>query len=81
MTARYAVVASTLHIAEQYIEAFGLDPAVWQHKEIHGCPPGAGWDRVVIIRPHWSYHDRNDFERGVQRWCAHTHPGAPFKLI
>lgn len=77
---RYAVVATNLHVAEQYIEAFDLDPDLWEAWAIGQSVAGRGFDRVVFIRPHWGYRVE-DLEREVMHWRSRLYQNAQFKLI
>lgn len=78
-----AVIAETVDIAEQYIDAFGLSREIWQPLRTSQSRMGFAFDRIVIIRPHWrtTPAEINAFELDVSDWFIRLNRGGSFKVI
>lgn len=79
-----AVVASTKHIAEQYIKAFNIGDEVWEGFGVGESIRGRGFDRVVMIRPHWNMgsYEILEFEKEIDHWRTRLQsPSATLVLV
>lgn len=77
------VVAYHKDIAEQYIDAFGLDNAQWDAAAVYENRTGHRFDRVILVRPHWSMSavDAIEFEFAIDDWRTLTGPNDYFKVL
>lgn len=81
MTNRYAVVAGTLAVAEQYAKAFDLNPLFWSFVGMEHPPTGRLYDKITLVRPHWSIDDPADFEKQIEFWRVMCRNKDQFKVI
>jgi len=78
-----AVIAETVDIAEQYLDAFGLSREIWKPLTLSQSTMGFAFDRIVVIRPHWrtTAAEINEFERQVSDWFLRVNRGGVYKII
>ena len=78
-----AVVAETRHIAEQYIDAFGLSREIWEPRTYGESTRGLRYDRIVMIRPHWRVtgEQYTAFQQQAAPWMRVVAPDGHFKII
>ncbi|MDB5603473.1 MAG: hypothetical protein JWP25_373 [Bradyrhizobium sp.] len=78
-----AVIAETMHIAVQYMDAFGLSTEMWEARTLSESPAGLFYERMVVIRPHWRVTPEQivAFERHVHGWAGRVSPTGKFKII
>lgn len=78
-----AVIAATIDIARQYMDAFGLSPEVWEPLHHGASLMGLTFHRVVVIRPHWRMCpiEIDDFEENIQRIRLRVAQDGHFKVI
>lgn len=78
-----AVIAATVDIARQYMDAFGLTDEMWQPLTLSQSTSGFAFDRIVIIRPHWrtTPAEINEFELQVSDWFLCVNRGGVYKVI
>ena len=79
----FLVVAYHKEIAEQYVEAFGLDKTRWDVSAIYEARTGFRFDRIILIRPHWSMPavEAIEFEFAIDDWRTLTGPNDYFKVL
>jgi hypothetical protein len=77
------IVAYSRDIAIQYREAFDLDQATWACLGYGERLPGKWWQRIAMMRPHWSQSPAEaiDFERMIENWRIATKRDSVFKVL
>jgi hypothetical protein len=84
VTVKNAIVAATLHVAQQYRDAFGLDRKVWETHGYDAAIMGTQYQRIVMLRPHWqpTAADLAAFEDYVNiHWRPRLDRDATIKII
>ena len=78
-----SVIAETIHIAEQYIDAFGLSKEMWEARTHGESPAGVQYHRIVVIRPHWRVTPEQypAFQAQAAPWMKAVAPNGHFKII
>ena len=78
-----AVIAETKHIAEQYMEAFGLSTEMWDPRALAEDSAGLFYERMVVIRPHWSVTAEQlvTFEQHVAGWTRRVSRAGKLKIL
>jgi hypothetical protein len=78
-----AVVATTVAVAEQYIEAFGLSKEIWVATDLQAVSAGEQYHRLVLIRPHWhiSAAEYSDFQSHAALWLRRVAPDGHLTII
>jgi hypothetical protein len=82
MPALNAVVAHTVDLAKQYVEAFGLNQEDWATFAICQAVVGRGFNRVVFLRPHrGSGGSQAMVEREIEHWYTRLHKDGTINII
>lgn len=79
----HVIVACSRDVAIQYRDAFQLDANMWACLGVGQRLPGKGWQRIVMLRPHWSLSPAEaiEFELFVENWRTATFPDSVFKIL
>jgi hypothetical protein len=77
------IVAYSRDVAIQCRDAFALDPETWACLAYHERLPGKPWQRIALMRPHWSQSPAQaiEFEMYVENWRIARFPDGIFKII
>ncbi|MHC2552363.1 hypothetical protein [Bradyrhizobium elkanii] len=82
MKDRYALVAATQHVAQQFLDAIGLKD--WEAYGYTAAVTGARFERLVMMRPHWNATgaEMTMFETEfVPNWRTRVPPDGVFKVV
>jgi hypothetical protein len=79
-----AVIAPSLHIAEQHMDAFGLSREMWEPFAYGASLAGRQFNRIVVLRPHWRTKPEEiaAFDNEVvPRWASQTGVGGTITIV